>query len=195
MSEGRIIRDLLKTHVGHDEEGFRRAAKDLIERERRLNHRVLADDLERILVNGNPGNGLNLGGKSGIPWEIPKDKDKGYPLLHVARPEIPWERLVMPPLPMRELQAVVDENHRRDLLVSGGLKPKQNGLFVGPPGCGKTLAASIVSEALSWPLAVVRLDTVVSTFLGETATNLRRIFDFIKERGHRLKSSSSDLQS
>src|SRR6266511_1117142 len=181
MSEGRIIRDLLKTHLSRDEEGFRRAAKDLIERERNLNHRVLADDLERILVNGTNGNGLKSAGKPGIPWEIPKDKDKGYPLLHVSRPEIPWERLVMPPLPMRELEAVVDENHRRDLLLSGGLKPKQKVLFVGPPGCGKTLAASVVSSALSWPLAVVRLDTVVSSFLGETATNLRRIFDFINQ--------------
>jgi SpoVK/Ycf46/Vps4 family AAA+-type ATPase len=181
MSEGRLIRDLLKTHVCRDEDGFRRAAKDLIERERALNHRVLADDLERILVNGTNGTATKSAGKPGIPWEIPKDKDKGYPLLHVSRPEIPWERLVMPALPMSELQAVVDENHRRDILLSGGLKPKQKVLFVGPPGCGKTLAASVVSAALNWPLAVVRLDTVVSSFLGETATNLRRIFDFINQ--------------
>jgi SpoVK/Ycf46/Vps4 family AAA+-type ATPase len=179
MSEGRIIRDLLKTHVCRDEEGFRRAAKDLIERERSLNHRVLADDLERILVNGTNGNGIKSGGKPGIPWEIPKDKDKGYPLLNVSRPEIPWERLVLPPVAMRQLEAVADENHRRDLLLGGGLKPKQKVLFVGPPGCGKTLAASVLATALAWPLATVRLDTVVSSFLGETATNLRRIFDFI----------------
>lgn len=179
MSEGRIIRDLLKTHVCRDEDGFRRAAKDLIERERSLNHRVLADDLERILVNGSNGNGIKSVGKPGIPWEIPKDKDKGYPLLNVSRSEVPWERLVLPPVAMRQLEAVADENHRRDLLLGGGLKPKQKVLFVGPPGCGKTLAASVLATALAWPLATVRLDTVVSSFLGETATNLRRIFDFI----------------
>jgi SpoVK/Ycf46/Vps4 family AAA+-type ATPase len=179
MSEGRIIRDLLKTHVCRDEDGFRRAAKDLIERERSLNHRILADDLERILVNGSNGSGTKSAGKPGIPWEIPKDKDKGYPLLNVSRPEVPWERLVLPPVAMRQLEAVADENHRRDLLLGGGLKPKQKVLFVGPPGCGKTLAASVLATALAWPLATVRLDTVVSSFLGETATNLRRIFDFI----------------
>jgi KaiC/GvpD/RAD55 family RecA-like ATPase len=181
MSEGHIIRDLLKTHVHRDEDGFRRAAKDLIERERALNHRVLADDLERILYNGANGNGLKAGSKASIPWEIPKDKDKGYPLLNVCRPEIPWERLILPPTATRQLQAVADENRRRDLLLSGGLKPKQKVLFVGPPGCGKTLAASVVATALAWPIAIVRLDTVVSSFLGETATNLRRIFDFISQ--------------
>ncbi len=179
MSEGRLIRDLLKTHVCRDEDGFRRAAKDLIERERSLNHRVLADDLERILVNGPNGNGLKPASKPGIPLEVPKDKDKGFPLLTVARPDIPWERLVLPPTAMHLLETVADENHRRDLLLSGGLKPKQKVLFVGPPGCGKTLAASVVATALAWPLVTVRLDTVVSSFLGETATNLRRIFDFI----------------
>jgi SpoVK/Ycf46/Vps4 family AAA+-type ATPase len=179
MSEGRIIRDLLKTHLCRDEDGFRRAAKDLIDRERSLNHRVLADDLERILVNGTNGSGTKPGGKNTLPWEIPKDKDKGFPLLNVARPAVPWERLILPPAPMRDLEAVANENHRRDLLLTGGIKPKQKVIFLGPPGCGKTLAASVVSTALAWPLATVRLDTVVSSFLGETATNLRRIFDFI----------------
>ncbi len=179
MSEGRIIRELLKSHVHRDDDSFRRAAKDLIQRERSLNHRTLADDLERILCNGNNGIRLKPAGKPGVEWEIPKDKDKGFPLLTVTRPDLPWDRLVLPPAAMRQLEAVADENHRRDLLLGGGLKPKQKMLFVGPPGCGKTLAASVMATALAWPLATVRLDTVVSSFLGETATNLRRIFDFI----------------
>ena len=181
MSEGRIIRELLRSHLHQDEEGFRRAVKELIERERALNHRVLADDLERLLVNGAGGNGLKSPGKSGIQWDIPKDKDKGYPLLVVSRPEVPWERLVLPPGPLRQLQGLADENQRRDLLLSGGIRPKQKTLFFGPPGCGKTLAASALASELAWPLAVVRLDTVVSSFLGETSTNLRRIFDFIAQ--------------
>ena len=78
---------------------------------------MLADDLERILVNGPNGNGLKNEPASGIPWEIPKDKDKGFPLLNVIRPEVPWERLVLPPGPARQLEALTDENHRRDLLL------------------------------------------------------------------------------
>ena len=153
--------------------------KDLIERERSLNHRVLADDLERILVNGPNGNGLKpaLQDWSGVGG--PQRQGQGVSASDRYPAGVPWQRLVLPPAAMRLLETVADENHRRDLLLSGGLKPKQKVTLVGPPGCGKTLAASVVATALAWPLATVRLDTVVSSFLGETATNLRRIFDFI----------------
>ena len=48
----------------------------------------------------------------------------------------------------------------------------------GPPGCGKTLTAEAIASELGRPLAVVRTDSVVSSFLGETAANLRKVFDF-----------------
>jgi AAA+ superfamily predicted ATPase len=55
-------------------------------------------------------------------------------------------------------------------------------LFCGPPGCGKTLAAEVIAAALSMPLVLVRLDSVISSFLGETAANLRKVFDYIEEQ-------------
>ena len=54
-------------------------------------------------------------------------------------------------------------------------------MFFGPPGCGKTLAAEVLANALSLPLVLVRLDSLISSFLGETAANLRKIFDYIEK--------------
>ena len=61
------------------------------------------------------------------------------------------------------------------------MKPAGKVIFFGPPGCGKTLAAEVVAFELDRPLAVVRLDALVSSFLGETAANLRKVFDFIAQ--------------
>jgi AAA+ superfamily predicted ATPase len=61
------------------------------------------------------------------------------------------------------------------------MQPAQRLLFCGPPGCGKTLAAEVIAHALSMPLILVRLDSVISSFLGETAANLRKVFDYIAE--------------
>lgn len=54
-------------------------------------------------------------------------------------------------------------------------------IFFGPPGCGKTLAAEVIAFELSLPIAIVRLDALVSSLLGETAANLRAVFDYIAQ--------------
>ena len=59
-----------------------------------------------------------------------------------------------------------------------GLRPSDRILLCGPPGCGKTLTAEVIASELGRPFAVVRTDSVVSSFLGETAANLRKVFDF-----------------
>jgi len=74
---------------------------------------------------------------------------------------------------------ILNEHNRADVLRSYGLQPAQKLLFCGPPGCGKTLAAEVIAHSLSLPLVLVRLDSVISSFLGETAANLRKVFDYI----------------
>ncbi len=77
------------------------------------------------------------------------------------------------------LDEVILEQSRADLLGTHGLRPVAKLLFCGPPGCGKTTAAEVLGGELSLDVAVVRFDGVVSSFLGETAANLRRVFDFL----------------
>ena len=50
-------------------------------------------------------------------------------------------------------------------------------MLVGPPGTGKTLTASVLAGELGLPLLQVRLDGLITRFMGETAAKLRQIFD------------------
>lgn len=77
------------------------------------------------------------------------------------------------------LNELLQEHHRAETLQSYGLYPADRLLFCGPPGCGKTLTAEVLASELGLPLAIVRIDSVVSSLLGETAANLRQVFDFI----------------
>ena len=77
------------------------------------------------------------------------------------------------------LNELLQEHHRAEALHSYGLHPADRLLFCGPPGCGKTLTAEVLASELGLPLAIVRIDSVVSSLLGETASNLRQVFDFI----------------
>jgi len=44
----------------------------------------------------------------------------------------------------------------------------------------KSVAAQAIASALMLPLATVRFDAVVSSYLGETAANLRKVFDYAR---------------
>ena len=73
---------------------------------------------------------------------------------------------------------VVDEFRAQQTFARHGLSPKSRLLFVGPPGCGKTLCAEILAGQLGLDLLHARFDGIVSSYLGETANNLRRVFGY-----------------
>jgi hypothetical protein len=51
----------------------------------------------------------------------------------------------------------------------------------GQPGTGKTITAFHLAHKLDLPLVLVRLDAVIDSHLGETAANIRKVFDFAKK--------------
>lgn len=77
----------------------------------------------------------------------------------------------------RTLIDVADEYRHGEDIRSHGLPLRTRLLFCGPPGCGKSLTAEVMARELGLPLMVAKLDTLIGSMLGETASNLRRIFD------------------
>ncbi|WP_417419194.1 AAA family ATPase [Hoeflea sp.] len=65
------------------------------------------------------------------------------------------------------------------LLSEKGVSSRLGMLLYGPPGTGKTLLAGHIAAALKRPLYIARLDSLISSRLGETAKNIRGVFDFI----------------
>ena len=76
------------------------------------------------------------------------------------------------------IEGVIEERRRGEELRRHRLPLSTRLLFSGPPGCGKTLCAEVVARELSLPLYTARIDAIISSFLGETASNLRRLFEF-----------------
>lgn len=180
MTNGKLLRQLIKSGIQGDQEGFRLASESLIAEEREKNHHIFAKELERI-VNSQPESHRTTYRSLAIA-AMPSSRDNGD-LLVEERPAIrELHDLVVAEATKRALEDILREHDRADVLAEYGLLPAQKLLFVGPPGCGKTLAAEIIANHLSLPLIVVRLDSVISSFLGETATNLRRVFDYIATR-------------
>ncbi|WP_397604145.1 AAA family ATPase [Sphingorhabdus sp.] len=80
------------------------------------------------------------------------------------------------------LTGVANEFRRSDEIKRHGLSLRSKLIFCGPPGCGKSLCAEVVAAELQMPLVVARLDAIIASHLGETAGNLRKVFDIAKDR-------------
>lgn len=92
----------------------------------------------------------------------------------------PLTALVLQPETKAAIDRVLAEHYRSEEILNRGLRPANRLLFHGPPGCGKTVSAGAIALALGIPLASLRLDGVISSYLGESAAKLRRVFDMVK---------------
>lgn len=151
----------------------------IIEGERELGHEKLANDLEKIARASRA--------KKAAPGELPKDAHSLRPLPSSRRDAtplvqvIPHEQLrhqmVLPEAVESRLLRIEKEYAARTRLAMFGLRPRSRILLHGPPGCGKSLGAERLAWATGLPLHKVRFDTLLSSYFGETAVNLRRVFD------------------
>lgn len=112
--------------------------------------------------------------------ELPRDRERDVVLLEDQIPQRDLNDIILDAKNRCTVEEVLREQRRRDVLRTHHIRPRQRLLFSGPPGCGKSLCAEVIAFELGLPLLVVRFDAVISSFLGETAANLRKVFDFAK---------------
>jgi SpoVK/Ycf46/Vps4 family AAA+-type ATPase len=78
------------------------------------------------------------------------------------------------------LDNILEERNSSELLAESGLTPASSIIFQGPPGVGKTMTARWLAKKLSLPFYVLDLTAVMSSYLGKTGSNLRKVIDFAK---------------
>lgn len=179
MTQAEHIKALLQAHTARDDAGFRNAAEQLADDEARKGHRLLARDLRRLLDSPHLTPPMPM--PVTIP-DVPVDTERGLALASVEEPDQGLDAVVLPDAVGETLRLLVEDVRRREEMAAWGLPPKRTVLFFGPPGCGKTATARALAGELGLPLLYVRFDALISSYLGETAANMRRLFDFARLR-------------
>lgn len=176
MASGDLLKKLFKSYQQRDDESFRTVAMDIVEGERRKNHHVLARDLQRILESRNTH---RRNGSAVYQFDkLPKDRERGTILLDIRSPDRYLADIVLSEELQRQVEITLQEFQASFVLQTYGLQPRRKLLFCGPPGCGKTVCAEAIAGELGLPLLYTRFDAVISSYLGETAANLRQVFDY-----------------
>ncbi|MCB0832320.1 MAG: ATP-binding protein [Bacteroidetes bacterium] len=173
MVRNDLIINLVKASVKGDEADVRATAEAIAADERSKKHTGLADRISRALETPRP-NGSDKHLRPGL-----KIRD-GSGGIHRHDPKRSINELYLNSLVRWACDELIEEQRRADLLRAHGLEPRHRVLLAGPPGNGKTSLAEALAYELALPLFTVRYDAVITSYLGETAQRLRRLFDFVR---------------
>lgn len=177
MATADQVKALVKSHAEGDDERFYAVALQVAARSARSGHSSTAQEL-RDLVDGlrkRPALALRR------PTPVAQPRGELVGLLAVSYPETALADLALDDRVQERLCRVVLEQRQRDVLSAQGFTPQRRLLLVGPPGTGKTMTARALAGELRLPLFSIRLDSLITKMMGETAAKLRLIFDALAE--------------
>ncbi len=179
MASSEQIRALVQSHCDGDSGRFMSVAMQVAAGEARKGHVEFSAELRRMIDKAKERSVPQMTAGETIPFADARG-ELGE-LLSVFRPQAHLRDLVLPKQLEERITRIVDEHRQMALLKGHNLRPRQRLLLSGPPGCGKTMTAHALAGELGLPLFVVRLDGLVTKFLGETAGKLRMIFDAMEQ--------------
>lgn len=171
MATANQLKTLIKSHFEDNTEKFNTVALQIAAHEAKLGHLNLANEIRQLIDNG----------KSSKPRLKPINPDLQGLVLEI-NPDDKLSDLIVTSLIKGRINRIINEFVQRDKLFRNNLENRRKILFSGPPGTGKTMTASIISNELHLPIYIILMDKIVTKYMGETSAKLRQIFDLIEDR-------------
>lgn len=174
MANANQLKALLQSHLDGDDSRFYSVAMQVAAHEAKRGHGKLAEELRTLIDLAKSSRTITPESKA-VP--ISKPRGELANLLSVSYPKARLGDMVLNNDLAKQLERIVREQRHAAEILSHGLFPRRKLLLVGPPGTGKTMTASVLAGELGLPLFQVRLDGLITKFMGETAAKLRQIFE------------------
>lgn len=177
MATSQQLKALLRSHIDGDDAQFYSIAMQLAAHEAKKGHGKVALELRDLIDKAKS----NSPKKSVTVIPLAQPKGELSELLTVSYPKQRLSNITLPLVIRCRLERLIKEHKQAAKLRSNNLSPRKKLLLLGAPGTGKTLTASVLAGELGLPLFVVRLDALITKYMGETAAKLRLIFDAIQQ--------------
>ena len=178
MASAEQLKALLKSYIDGDDPRFFAVAMQVAANEAKQGHGKLAQEL-RALIDDAKSKQASRSSQKPIPIARPKGDLSA--LLSVSYPKIRLSDMILNKDIASRLNRIVREQRQLNKIRTHGLSPRSKLLLIGPPGTGKTMSASALAGEFGLPLFVIRLDGLITKYMGETASKLRIVFDAIAE--------------
>jgi len=177
MATSQQIKALLQSHGSGDDARFYAVALQLAAAEARRGHDTLAGEIKKLVDQSKKRKSAPQSTES--IFHVAQPRGEAAELLEHVETGWKVKDLILPVLLSKRISRILEEQQNLSRLKEHGLRPRQRLLFTGPPGCGKTMTAAALAGDLGLPLLVVRLDSLISRYLGESLSKLRIIFETV----------------
>lgn len=175
MARSDLLLALVRAGATGNKEVLKTTTEAIVAEERAKNHHVLADRIAQVLSS------VSVSAPSELTVRNVRQTKYQDAILE-REPQISINDLVLQ-LPVKNAgQQLIEEQMRADILRAHGMEPRHRMLLAGPPGNGKTSFAEAIAEGLALPFYIVRYDALIGSYLGETNTRLRNLFDYVRTR-------------
>ena len=171
MANAAQLKALLKSHFEGDDDRFFSVAMQVAAHEARRGHGKLAGDLRAMIDNAKGRR------KAGAPVPIGRPRGELADILEASYPKDRLKEMILGKPLSSQIERVIREQRHAGRILNHGLSPRRKLLLVGPPSTGKTMTASVLAGELGLPHFLIRLDGLITKFMGETAAKLRLVFD------------------
>lgn len=180
MAAAEQIKSLIKSFGDGNESRFFATAMQIAASEARKGHSTFAQELKGLIERAKKDRSESFIDR-GRTISISKPKRELNELIEVFHPTIKLNDMVLDTQVRISLDRVVDEQRKIDLLRQHNLAPRRKLLLTGAPGCGKTMTAQALAGELGLTVFIIRLDGLISKFMGESISKLRMIFDAMED--------------
>ena len=170
MTAAKHIVALVRSHVKGDDDQFLSVAMQVAAHEARQGHGKLAQTLKGLVDEARHPHVQRT--KNPVPMVRPKGDLAD--LVSASYSDVRLSEMVLPMELELRLKRVVSEQKQKRKLFEKGLKPRRKILLIGQPGSGKTMTASALAGEIKIPLFCVMFESLITRFMGETATGFRR---------------------
>lgn len=175
------LKTMIVSHRAHDEDGFRQGVEAIIRSLNVQNRPSEARSIREALRQSETKSGkraATVQPMANVSFSVLTRQMPGL----ISFVQTPSQRhLVLQNETNRSLALVVSEHQAVTKLAESGLMPRRKLLFWGPPGCGKTATAQWLAQQLGLPCGVVRLASLITSYVGETGANIQKVLQIANQ--------------
>ena len=180
MAAADQIKSLIKSYAEDDEHRFFATAMQIAASEARQGHTTVAQELKQLIEKARREKSIAfLDAPKTVPFSAPKRELKE--LIEVFKPRIDLKDMVLAPAVKESLDKLINEQKNWEVLKKHNLSPKRKLLLTGLPGTGKTMTAQALAGELGLSVYIIRLDGLMSKYMGESIAKLRMIFEAMED--------------